>query len=200
MAVEPPPRFRLRLPADAGAPPPAPPPPEPPAPGGLVGLVEAVVRWLMGIETWKRAGIAVLLGTTTLVGYLVFTNEDRVFDALDALLRPHPVAHTAVLRARWDLERLCHELLLSLQPDALGVTIWSVDLLANTETWEADEVVESLRPVVAKYEKTRWANPLPLFIDNPHVNLLIADAIRGHVACDEARLLWPVARSLPQMA
>src|SRR5215467_163461 len=118
-AQEPPPRYRLRAYPDPSdpAPPASPPPPSPPTRGGLV---EAVARWLMGIETWKRASIALTLGTAVFLGYLVVTYGDRIFDAIDALTRA-PTLHAAALRSPYDLERLARELLGTLQPDALGI-------------------------------------------------------------------------------
>jgi hypothetical protein len=150
----------------------------------------------MGIETWKRAFIALTLGGAVFLGYLIFANQPRVFDALDALTRARPLPRMVRLVFRHDLQLQAERLLAALQPNAMAVTIWSVALLENTQALEADAVMAELQTLAQQYEATRWQNPLPFFLDNPRVNLLLVGLIRGYFGCDDSRELWTILQRL----
>src|SRR5262245_42609359 len=186
------PRWRMRVYPDA--PPPATPPPAPPRNGK--SLVERLLEHALSIDTWKRVGITLLLGTFTLSFYLIYTNQERFFSVIDALTREEPAPLEVRLEMAYELRRQLAALLQALQPNGIGLAIWRVQR-PNQMHLEAYAVAEELESLARKYEQGRWKTSLPLFIDNPHVNLLIARLIRGRFACDESRRLWDSVKRLP---
>src|SRR5215813_3522486 len=100
--AEKPPTHRLRVympfPEDR---PPIPPPPEPPR-----SSWELVLHYLLEINTWKRVGIALVLGLALLTGHLVYTNQERVFSVIDALTRETPAPREVKLLLSYELHTL----------------------------------------------------------------------------------------------
>src|SRR5262252_2026577 len=177
------PRYRLRVSADR------------PAPDGR-SFLERLLDHALSIDTWKRVGITLVLGTFLFSGYLIYTNQERFFAVIDALTREEPAPLEVRLEMPYELRRQLTALLQALQPNAAGLAIWRVQR-PNQMHLEAYVVAEEFDALVHKYEQGRWKTSVPLFIDNNHVNLLLAHLIRRRFACDDSRRLWDSIKRLP---
>jgi hypothetical protein len=164
--------------------------PKPPI-QNVQGLLAALVNWLTGIETWSRAGIALMLGAGILLGSIIYRNPERIFDLFSAALQPAPPQGFPFMTPlTTDVQREIDQLLEEFKPNMIGITAWRIDLRTNQQELVAAAVLPEYKTLMDALVKARWRWPVAAFRDDPKVNDILGNLYTGRFVCTEPEETW----------
>src|SRR5262245_59764970 len=101
-------------------------------PTGQVSITGTLLSYLTSITTWSRAGIAVVLGLTSLFGVMVYQNPQTIFEMINGFLHQREQSqHPFLSPLTTDVQRDIKAAFPQFAPHIVGLTVWRVSLDTN---------------------------------------------------------------------
>jgi len=140
----------------------------------------AIVQTILGVQSWQRAFILIVLGLAALLGVIVWQARDRLANALTAFLTDPP---TLVLVGADKMHEASEHLVNPFAPD-YGVGIWAVELERNRRkllVWTKGDT-----PLPPDFQGEIVAGYVaPLFVRQRNANLMMVALLDGETVCGQ---------------
>ena len=167
---------------------------------GTGGIIGKLLDFLMSINTWTRALIALLLGFATLAGWIVYNDYHRIIELVEVQLRHYPENQPYMTPLTTNAQRVATRLQQQLEPTGLIIlTVWRVDLVSNQITLFVFDVADGFEESFQGALKQDWKYPQPLFGLDTIRNHIVAKLYIGQFHCEQKLPDWGPFRRAPNL-